>query len=308
MQLSIVVPTFNRADFLNTAIRALVNQSDTDIEYEVIIVDNNSKDRTAHVVAEWTNRDPRIRYVLEKRQGCSYARNTGIEAARSDLLAFCDDDVTVDVNWVERMVAALKRFPDAAFVGGKVLPVWSRTPPNWLTPTTPGLALQDLGEEPARVSLDHQRCLITACFAARRQAFEKFGLFPIETQRVNDGLGSLEDYAWELNVWQNGGHGMYVPNIVCWCEVPPERMQKQYHRKWFLGHGKFSARARRPEYEQVSRRLFQVPSFMYREIVERPVKMISSMLKRDDVQAFQHQTMLLFYLGFIRERQSVRIR
>jgi glucosyl-dolichyl phosphate glucuronosyltransferase len=78
-----------------------------------------------------------VKYVLEQQQGFSFARNAGIQVACADLIAFCDDDVYVAPDWVQKMYENLIRFPDADFVGGKVLPAWETEPPKWLGATCP---------------------------------------------------------------------------------------------------------------------------------------------------------------------------
>ncbi|WP_413200159.1 glycosyltransferase family 2 protein [Nostoc piscinale] len=86
---SVIVPTFNRANFLSRAISSILQQ--TFSNFELIIVDDGSTDNTAEVVKEFT--DPRIKFLpLGKNYGGSYARNQGIKAASTELIAFLDSD------------------------------------------------------------------------------------------------------------------------------------------------------------------------------------------------------------------------
>jgi hypothetical protein len=119
---------------------------------------------------------------------------------------------------------------------------------------------------------------------------------------VGNAVGSTEDYDWELSVWKKGGHGMYVPDVVCATEVSGKRMVKSYHRRWHLGHGKFNAIARRSEYEGGAFRLLDVPAFMYRQLGEAVFQYLGSIMHGKFVQAFRHENQLFFCLGFIRER------
>lgn len=299
--------TYNRCDLLDQDIEALLSQQTGGIEYEVILVDNNSTDKTAEKIAEYARRDERIRYIFEGRQGVAYGRNAGIAAARADLIAFCDDDVQVAPDWLEKMTEALARYPEAEFVGGKVVPVWREPPPPWLMTTMGPLALQDYGDAPMRVSMDNARCLVSACLGVRRRALERAGLFPLGTQRVKDSVGSSEDYEWELEVWKYGGHGVYVPEIVCYCEVPPSRMVKSYHRRWHLGHGKFNALARRRDFEGGRWRVLDVPAFVYRQIVGAALGMVAQSARGNAAAAFEQENYLLFYFGFIRERWKTQL-
>lgn len=301
MDVSVVLPTYNRCDVLGRAISALLNQEDDGLSYEVIVVDNNSTDATRQTVESYSSADGRLRYAFEQRQGVAYARNSGIQLARADVIAFCDDDVCVARDWVGNVYRALMRFPDADFVGGKVLPIWAETPPNWLKPTMPPLALQDRGEKPIIVSVQNPICLISANLGVRRRAFDRAGLFDRTKQRVKDSLGSAEDYDWELKIWLGGGHGVYVPDLVCNCDVPLGRMKKAYHRRWHLGNGRFDALDRRAELDG-GRRLFDVPLHIYRQLIETAAKLPKDRLMDGAAKAFERETRVWFYLGFIFQR------
>src|SRR5437899_4754156 len=153
--LTVVLSTYNRAERLPAALEALVHQKG-EVAYEVVVVDNNSSDRTAEVARAFAQRaNGRIQYLFEPRQGLSHARNRGIEAARSPIIAFTDDDVRVGEDWVAQIIRAFKQHPDVDYVGGRVLPHWLQTPPRWLTTAhwSP-LALQDYGPDPLISSRD----------------------------------------------------------------------------------------------------------------------------------------------------------
>lgn len=302
MDISVVMSTYNRCDLLDQDLEALLAQKTNGLEYEIIVVDNNSTDKTAEKVASYASRDSRVRYIFEGRQGVAYGRNAGISAARADIIAFCDDDVYVASDWLQRMYDALQRYPDADFVGGQVVAVCKHPLPPWIDTKMAPLALQDYGQEPIRVSMEHQLCLVSACLGVRRATFQKVGLFPLETQRVKDSIGSSEDYHWEFEVWKSGGHGIYVPGIISYCEIPPSRLVKSYHRRWHLGHGKFNALGRRRDFEGGRWRFLDVPAFMYRQLAGSFVAMLSHTLKRNWPLAFEQENLVFFYLGFIRER------
>ena len=306
MDLSIALSTYNRSSVLANALEKLSVQETNGIDYEILVIDNNSTDNTKQVVSSFIERDSHFRYVFEKRQGLSYARNAGIEAAKSDLIVFCDDDVEVSPTWVQKNYEASLKFPDADYIGGRVLPIWGGPTPPWVRQTMAPFALSDLGDEAFIVSPKKPHCLVGASLAVRRRAFAKAGLFSIETQRVKNSIGSTEDFDWQIKVWAYGGHGVYVPDIVCATEVPRDRLSKSYHRRWHLGHGKFNAIARRPEWEG-TRKLLGVPMFMYRQAMEATLKMTTCLLRADRAEAFESQMTLLFYLGFFKQRWKTHL-
>src|SRR5689334_25368647 len=97
MQISVILCTYNRCQTLAKVLDGLASQMlPESVEWEVLVVDNNSSDRTPDVVGDSCQRHPgRFRYLFEARQGLSRARNKGIGQARGEILAFIDDDVTV---------------------------------------------------------------------------------------------------------------------------------------------------------------------------------------------------------------------
>ncbi len=301
LDLSVILSTYNRSAVLKNALERLLTQQTAGMDYEILVVDNNSTDDTRQVVQSFVERDPHFRYIFEQRQGLSYARNAGIAAARSDLMVFCDDDVEVSPTWVQKNYEASLGFPDADYIGGRVLPIWSGPVPDWVKSSMAPFALSDLGDKPFLVSPDKPHCLVGASLAVRRRAFDKAGLFSIKTQRVKNTIGSTEDFDWQMKVWEYGGHGVYVPDIECATEVPLNRLSKSYHRRWHLGHGKFNAIGTRPNW-QGSRRFLGVPVFMYRQGIQAAVQFLRAAFRGTAAATFEHESTLLFYIGFIKER------
>ena len=301
MDVSVVLSTYNRGAQLSKALEKLLRQETQGIDYEIIVVDNNCTDDTKKLVHSYIERDPHFRYIFEGRQGLSYGRNAGIEAARSDLIVFCDDDVEVSPTWVRANYDAAQKFPDADYIGGKVMPIWSGPLPSWVRNTMAPFALSMLGDEPFAACPEKPHCLVGASLAVRRRALAKAGLFSIETQRVKNTIGSTEDFDWQQKVWAYGGHGVYDPSIACATEIPMNRLKKSYHRRWHLGHGKFNAISGRPPWDS-PRRFLGVPVFMYRQAIEAALAWAKFSLRRDQAEAFERQMQLMFYIGFFKQR------
>lgn len=304
MDVSVVLCTYNRGELLANALESLHKQKTSNISYEILVVDNNSTDHTKELVQRFVHKNSHFRYIFEPKQGLSHARNAGIAAAQADLIVFTDDDIEFSDTWVQQNFETGQRFPDADYFGGKVLPIWPGPVPSWTRHSTNPFALQDWGEKPVTMSPNHPYCLVGASLAIRRRAFDRAGLFSIDTQRVKGGIGSTEDFDWEMKVWQYGGHGVWVPQIVCWSPIAPDRLQKRYHRRWHRGNGKFQAISCNSQYEG-SRRICGVPLFVYRQIGEVALKTIASRLTGKD-NAFWYETRLWFFVGFIREKWKSR--
>ena len=123
IQVSVVIGTCNRAHLLKGTLEALASQVvPTCLKWEIVAVDNNSRDATAQVVAAFskTTATP-VRYVFEPEPGVSRARNRGIKEARGSIIAFTDDDVLPAPDWIAQLLAAFDRW-NAHGVGGRILP------------------------------------------------------------------------------------------------------------------------------------------------------------------------------------------
>ena len=100
-RLSVVLPTRNRSALLARTLESLQGQTLDAAEFEVIVVDNGSTDDTRAVVERIASSQPNVRYAHEAEPGLHNARHAGIEAARSELLLFGDDDIRAFPTWVE---------------------------------------------------------------------------------------------------------------------------------------------------------------------------------------------------------------
>jgi glycosyltransferase involved in cell wall biosynthesis len=106
-RISVVVPVRNGMPWIESQLEALSAQ-DVPVEWEVVVAENGSEDGTRSCVERWSARDQRIRLVdASARRGAAAARNTGVQSARADRLAFCDADDVVRPGWVGAMYEAL---------------------------------------------------------------------------------------------------------------------------------------------------------------------------------------------------------
>ena len=116
-RVSVVVCTRNRTQALAHCINALLQSSDPD--FELVIVDNApDDDSTEKLIQNY----PSVRYVREPRKGLDIARNTGAQAASGTIVAYTDDDVTVDRDWIKTLKTCFAD-PKTACVTGLVIPI-----------------------------------------------------------------------------------------------------------------------------------------------------------------------------------------
>lgn len=103
--ISVVIPTYNRAELTKRAAQSVLSQTYKDIE--LIIVDDGSSDNTAEVVASLN--DSRVRYVYQENSGACVARNNGIEHASGEYIAFHDSDDIWHADKLEKQIAVLQK-------------------------------------------------------------------------------------------------------------------------------------------------------------------------------------------------------
>lgn len=105
MLVSVIVPVYNVAPYLREALDSVVNQTYKDLE--IIIVEDGSTDGSADICEEYADSDARIKLIKQPNKGLSGARNTGLEIATGDLVAFVDSDDSISPLFVELLVSAM---------------------------------------------------------------------------------------------------------------------------------------------------------------------------------------------------------
>ena len=105
MLVSVIVPVYNVSPYLREAIDSVINQ--TYKELEIIIVDDGSTDGSGAICEEYASSDSRIKLIHQSNRGLSGARNTGLECATGDFVAFVDSDDSISPVFIETLVNAL---------------------------------------------------------------------------------------------------------------------------------------------------------------------------------------------------------
>lgn len=134
-KISVVICSYNRALYIKDAMNSLYHQTLDKAAYEVIVVDNNSKDNTSEICHEFIagHGDAHFLYLTETSQGASFARNTGAARAQSPLLCFMDDDAVADPDYLEKIIAFFDAHPDAGGLGGRIIPRYIPSEPKWMS-------------------------------------------------------------------------------------------------------------------------------------------------------------------------------
>jgi glycosyltransferase involved in cell wall biosynthesis len=129
--ISVIISTYNGEKTLPLQLEAFRRLIEPPGGWRLIIVDNNSKDRTAEILAGYLPLLP-LEVLFEPRQGTNPAKNRGIDAATGDLYVFTDDDTIPDPDWLVVTRAAVDAHPEHDMFGGQIEPHWMQPPPEWV--------------------------------------------------------------------------------------------------------------------------------------------------------------------------------
>ncbi|WP_155302134.1 glycosyltransferase [Desulfosarcina widdelii] len=119
--ISVITPTYNRRNFIGSAINSVLNQSYKNIEH--IIVDDGSNDKTSDLVRDIQKSDPRVKYYYQENKGQSSARNFGLKLAMGDFICFLDSDDIFLEEHIEKCLKVFKKNPEVDIVYGDWIPI-----------------------------------------------------------------------------------------------------------------------------------------------------------------------------------------
>jgi glycosyltransferase involved in cell wall biosynthesis len=311
---TVLICTYNRADLLRETLDSLQKMTPpVNCAADIVIVDNNSTDGTADVVAAFTSgqRFP-VTYVRETRQGKSFALNRGLAYSQGDVLALTDDDVLPAEDWLSRIVESF-RAGDVVFVFGKVLPRWSvPPPPELLTERAQHiwgpLALLDYGDVPAHYEADSRGLglPIGANLALSAAALATIGGWRTDLGKVNNSLISGEDHEIFMRLRRHDlFRGHYDPLNVVRHYVPASRLTRRYFRRWFYWSGKTRALMLQDLYPELDiDRVLKVagtPRFLYRQGFEQALQYLRRLGRHDSLGLLIEELRLLQYAGLYAE-------
>jgi len=291
--ISVVVCTFNRARLLEQTLATLARMHTSRLEWELIVVDNNSTDDTKTVVAQSARSSSLpIRYVFERTQGHSTARNTGVASSRGEIVAFTDDDVTVDPHWLEAVDEIF--MTGCAGMGGKIVPAWRCERPRWFDEELlTGVTVRfDEGNEAKPLT----RSPFGANMAFQRRVFAEYGVFRTDLGRVGTTLSRGEDAEFGWRLLAAGESLMYAPGAVVYHPVEAERATLAYCQRWFYEYGKGVMRAGSVPADAV--RYAGVPRYLFRSLAESLCKWMAG---RNSVTRLSHRLQTFDLLGQVVE-------
>lgn len=284
MNISVVICTYNnKACLIQTLVSLAQSNVHSHIQWEILVVDNNSTDGTNRAVEsfikEW---NAQFRYFFEPRQGKGYALNTGVRAAKGDVIAFTDDDAVVSPSWLESCVREFERDPTVSGLGGMI-------------------TLHDIRDRPKTIRTFKERFelvwqefdvtnppIIGCNMAFRASVFAKVGLFD---QRFGPGAGvvpSAADMDFIYRVCRSGLKVIYSPDVVLahnHGRTTDDEIEV-LKRRYLKGRGGFYCKHILDGDSNVFRRMF-------REVYGASKEIVGAVIKRKSAAAHTEKMRLL---------------
>jgi len=295
IKISVIICTYNRANSLKDTLDYLKNQSYKDDSWELIVVDNNSNDNTKEIINSYKNKLPNLTYQFEPNQGLSFARNLGIKYAHGDIIAFTDDDVLPEADWLYQISNNMAIYNCDA-CGGYISPKWEAPPPSWLSEIFYGfLAIKIDLNGPRQLSITDE-LPFGANMAFRKSIFSAYGLFDTHKGRKGNILAGGEDIEMFERIIHAQCPVFYFPNIKVAHKVEAFRTKKNYFRRWRFQCSKNIAMEWNHE---SSRNLFGVPFYLINQTIKSIIKSFMYLLTMPKDIAFRQEMIVWHFLGLI---------
>jgi glycosyltransferase involved in cell wall biosynthesis len=298
--ISVIVCTRNRAELLARALASVAGQEFPRDDYEILVVDNGSTDRTPEVAMEFQGRVD-IRCLREERVGLCIARNTGWQAASGRYVAFFDDDAIALPGWL----AAIRDGFGAASepvgaIGGRVRPIWGGPRPPWLADAIAGsLTIVDWGPSGKFIDDIRREWLVGANMAVPKALLAEVGGFHPWLDRVGNNLLSSGDVFLQKELMRRGYRCLYLPAMAVQHLIPASRLNQQWFARRFYWQGVSDAVMHLIEKKPSLPARVRLALARSAAVLRSPRRMASLLLPTGRPDAFAAKCFALIDLGFI---------
>jgi glycosyltransferase involved in cell wall biosynthesis len=240
-RLSVIFCTYNRDRYIYKAIKSVVDQNYPRNNFEILIINNNSTDRTEKIsnqaILDFTETD--IKHYIEPQQGLSYARNRGIEESQGEIVIFVDDDATVfEPDYLLSIDEFFKNYPDAVACGGPIIPVYEAEKPSWLSHYTEQLIGGALYMGKKIKQFKKGKYPGGGNSAYKKDVFEKYGLFNVELGRKGSGLIGAEEKDFYDRFYKAEVPFYYLPKMGIYHYISRKKLTTDHFKELTYSIGK----------------------------------------------------------------------
>lgn len=244
IELSVIIQTYDRADYLKDALASVLGQTLDRAFYEIIVINNGSANKSKGLVENLSREYGRaISYFSEPAPGLHNGRHRGAKESRGNILVYVDDDIIAFPGWLEAIKSTFSH-AEIVLVGGKNLPKWGGEVPEWMTlfwvknkygRYNGYLTLLDFGEKRKGIPAE----FVWGCnFSIRKSVMYECGGFhpdsmPQDLIRFRgDGETGLC-----VEIMEKGYKAIYEPKAAVYHRVPKERLTVHYFCQRFFNQG-----------------------------------------------------------------------
>jgi glycosyltransferase involved in cell wall biosynthesis len=239
MKLSVIICAHNpKQAYLSQVLDSLKNQTLSRNHWELLVIDNYStKPLKESLDLSW---HPEHKVVVEEKLGLIHARVRGVKESKYEIIITVDDDTPLFPDYLQNALNIYRTHPELGIIGGKTIPIFEETPPEWLSQFYTCLAIRDLGNETIvrQLSKNEKAANYPDCapilIAPRRECMLKFIAYYEQSKeaqslgRKGNDLASGEDNDINLFIYKSGYALGYFPELKFYHIIPAKRMSKDY--------------------------------------------------------------------------------
>lgn len=271
LPVSIIICTFNRSQYLSSALDSICPQVAHHGKAEVLVVDNNSTDETARIVQGFCRQYTFVRYIFESNEGLSHARNRGWQEAYGEYVGYLDDDAKAGPNWLGEALKIIEEHkPD--FFGGPFYPFYDSHKPYWY--------LDRFGSrEPHEKDgyIESNPDLNGGNMFIRHELLEKLGGYDPKFGMTGDHIAYGEETVLQRRIYETtfGKHGYYSSKLFIYHLVAERKMTFRWRIRQLLAKGRYAYRlylanpsAEKPRYGPILRGILSGFRLLYRMTIK----------------------------------------
>ncbi len=239
-KISIIICSYNRANYIGAALDALYHQSSGLDHFEAIVVDNNSTDGTPEVFSTWRTNHPegQFIYTTETHQGASFARNRGAAMSTTEWLCFIDDDAIAHKDFVQNIINHINDQPFAQGFGGRIIPRYIPTEPKWMSYYVSSM-VGNFDYFPVACAFKNGKYPLESNMIVSKKVFDQVGGFNTQLPGVVGTVrigGEGKDLFYKI---MDLGHTIYYdPTIIVEHVVETKKLTSEYMYRVASGMGR----------------------------------------------------------------------
>ena len=233
LSLSIIICTYNRIDLLSLVLEDSLRLIEK-LPIELLVIDNNSKDDTASYIQEIASNNNQVRYVFEKNQGLSHARNRGVKEANSEWILFLDDDALPAQNLFQKLMLYIEN-KDQLIVGGHYSAWYHYGQRKW----SKDAYYSNYPSISEKTFLEGDKYLSGGLLLIHKSLFDLVGFFNVTLGMIGDKIGYSEETEFQMRLKNQNVQLLYDPELKMKHVVAEQKLNID----WFFKSKKALAKA-----------------------------------------------------------------